>query len=235
MTLEQRLISHYQKDAKIADMGGYGLSGGDMSHNVLDQYQTQLMNTLNTSIPRSGMEGSGLRKRGRPKGKGKKAKAKGGFFPGAAFLIPAAISLISNLAKTSRGSGLSGGIMSGGVPSGGIMSGGMINPFTKPVADGIMKERKGSPSIGYPSKYPGSFPMPGFYPGIQSGDMTHMGMGDGLSGGTSHKQKHRKSPSRVSAGKKAASENPWLKKVAAYRKKHSVSQRDAMIALKGTC
>lgn len=213
MSLEQRLINQYRKDANIADMGGYGLSGGN--DNVLDEYQHQLMNTLNTSIPRSGPLGSGLashggRKRGRPRGsKNKSSKSKGGFFPGAAMLAPAAIALISKLIS---GKGLSGGEMS-------MLS--RIAP--NDIANGIKLEQKGSPSIGYPSKYPGSFPMPGFFPGPQeSYGQGYPVSGQGLSGG------------RKARASRGPSSNPWLKRVADYRKSHGVSQKEAMIALKGT-
>jgi hypothetical protein len=42
-----------------------------------------------------------------------------------------------------------------------------------------------------------------------------------------------KNPNKVAAGKKSASSNPWLMKVADYRRKHDVSQKEAFVALKG--
>jgi hypothetical protein len=100
-------------------------------------------------------------------------------------------------------------------------------------------------AMGYPARYPGSFPMPGFYPAepimteakrMSFIDGLGLGSGAGLSGGTgtggvARQMKKHKSPAKVAAGKKAASENPWLKKIAAYRQEHGVSQKQAMIAL----
>lgn len=92
--------------------------------------------------------------------------------------------------------------------------------------------------LGYSARYPGSFPMPGFYPAepmmTEAKRMNFIDgigtVGQGLSGG-GRRMKHMKSPAKVAAGKKAASENPWLKKIAAYRQEHGVSQKQAMIAL----
>jgi hypothetical protein len=233
MSLEQRLVNQFRKDAKVADMGGYGLSGGCQDANsALDNYKSELMNNVESG------DAGGRRKRGRPR----KAKGgivsggvpSGGFFPGAQFLIPAAISLISHLA----GKGHDGHAKLPGI------SGGMVNPFAGMERKMMGREHKGqSPPFvtmgsgmsggvgsggkmpkGYPSMYPGSFPMPGFYPGGQDG---YQGIGGARQG-----RCRPKNPARVAAGRKAASENPWLKKVAAYRKSHpGMSQKDAMKAL----
>lgn len=94
--------------------------------------------------------------------------------------------------------------------------------------------------VGFQQKYPGSFPMPGFYPnsdgaglsgghGIMTGGYRPAYMG-GMMGGSS-KAKKVKNPARVAAGKAAAAKSDWLRKVAAYRKETGASQKDAFKAL----
>ncbi len=209
MSLEQKLLGQYRKNAKIADMGGYGLSGGsdDGMRAAQDMYSKELM-----SLDSKGMGLSGGRRKRRKAPK----EVEGGFFPGASIIIPAVASLVSSLLKKGGNvPGLSGGgsPMVGHGQSGGIQSGGMT-------------QHRGMP-MGYPERYPGSFPMPGFYPGGQDGYQGNIG--SGLSGGG--RMKKSKNPNRVAAGKKSASGNSWLSRVAEYRKSHGVSQKEAMIAL----
>lgn len=161
MSFTDKLYNQYYNSAHIADMGGYGLSGG--SHNgkglsggdakLLD-YKNQLMNAV--------MQTGGK---------------------------------LTALLDKAYGDGLSGGKMSGG------------NRFNYNVG------RK---------DYPHSFPMPGYY----LGESQDAQWGDGLSGST------KKRKSKSSAGRMSASQNPWIKKLKEYQKKHGVSYKEAMIACK---
>lgn len=106
------------------------------------------------------------------------------------------------------------------------MGGGMINPFSK--SGGYDRQ------VGYPGKYRGSFPMPGFSPPPDGSVYVGAPMGSrgsSLSGGKRHRVKN---PQKVNAGKSAAKSNPWLRKLAEYRKIHGCTQSEAMKALKGT-
>lgn len=253
MSLEQKLARKYQKDALISDMGGYGLSGGYATN----QYQKELYDSV------AGPSGAGLsggRKRGRPRGSKSMMKGCGqsggelsGGFPFAALFaaVPAIISAVkaikggssSGMGPPLSGPGLDG--MSGGMTrrmlgqSGTKRGKSRLPPFmTMPdtVAGGMMYDL----SQGYPSKYKGSFPMPGFSPPPDgytrsSRQMLPKGTkgtkggagvsGQGLSGGVG---------GMVRRGPKSAAQLAWQRKLSAYRKSHPGSSlMDAMKACKG--
>lgn len=157
----------------------------------------------------------------------------------ASLLLPAAINIFKEFIK---GSGLSGGDaremlsrevlsdgdgLSGGISSGGMYSGGVANIHRDQTYDGY------SLGPGYGSRYPGSFPMPGFSPppdGWQGyGNPGSVGykpvmqpMGNGLSGGLySGGNMQVKKP-----------ESDWIKSCKKYMKENNCQLKDAMIALK---
>lgn len=142
MSLEQRLLDQYQKSARIADMGGYGLSGG-----MQDQLTPQAPGmVLNTSLQALTPEGSKMYARR----VGGARKKRGGAISG--------------------GDISSGGALSGGFPwlaLAPIVSAVVPEVIKAIKGQGIEISQRGSvPPPFYGGAYDSSsFPAPGFYPG----------------------------------------------------------------------
>jgi len=179
--------------ANEADMYGYGLSGGVLADPVQIAYQQQLMQAV------AGPKGAGL-SGGKMKpamskraaqlkamfmsGKMNGGIASGGMVSGGANNVESAIYALENLRKdmagvkggyakkTKRCVKARGGGLSGGLASGGGLSGGCSGPV------GYSLDQ------GYPARYPGSIPMPGFSPPPEGFEAKYSpARGAGLSGG----------------------------------------------------
>ncbi len=243
MSLEQKLARTYRKDAQIADMKGYGLSGGAAQ----SAYEKAILD----SVSGSGSSGGAVRRTGRRKGIKKPTKKE--------------LAMLNSLGM--QGEGLSAGSLSGGFPfmaalaaipaiingikairggdCGSSLSGGMHNPFTLD-SDIYKRGYTGIPpmhsmgsglsagslsggynlSAGYPSRYSGSFPMPGFSPPPEGTLPTTRG--SGMSGGGKKKRTYQYSADKTPAQK------AWQMKLKNYMSSHPGSSLgDAMRAMKG--
>lgn len=256
MSLEQRLRQQANKSARVADMGGYGLSGGsNILNTVLPEYgPSQESKDLQGQSPMSskmysdkvmhamsmqggympsnmmnytGVNGSGLSYGQGVTGGGMSYnESMHGGF--APWLIPLASAVLPHIVKAIKGGALSGGCgCCGAMP--GHMDGHMAG----------MGLSGGMPASGGHSlesmKYAHSFPSPGFFPGVleQASNMPIPRMeGSGPSGGML-------SGGLPASGGKACKpqskkQMAWISKVKKYAAENNVSYKDAMVALKGS-
>ncbi len=165
MSFESKLREHYLNSAKVGDMKGYGLSGGEVKRypERVKEIITDVDEMHSASFPMAGFRLGSSETYGR-----------------------------------------------------GLVDGGMCHVCGSALSGG---------------KYGNLNMMPLSYGegrGLSGGDYYQMSpKGSALSGG------RRKSKSRVEAGKKAAAENPWVRKLKEHMKKTGMSYKQSMMALKG--